>query len=29
MARLSEEYNKTIKAELMKDGNFTNVMEVP
>ncbi len=29
MTRLSEEYNKRIKAELMKEGNFTNVMQVP
>lgn len=29
MARLREEYNNRIKAELMKEGNFTNVMQVP
>lgn len=29
MARLREEYNNRIKAELMKEGDFKNVMEVP
>lgn len=29
MARLLEEYNKRIKVELMKEGEFSNVMEVP
>jgi large subunit ribosomal protein L5 len=29
MARLREEYNKTVKKELMKEGNFNNVMSVP
>lgn len=29
MARLLDEYNNRIKAELMKEGNFTNVMQVP
>jgi large subunit ribosomal protein L5 len=29
MARLREEYNNRIKAELMKEGNFGNIMEVP
>ena len=29
MARLLEEYNNRIKGELMKEGNFANVMEVP
>ena len=29
MARLREEYNNRIKAELMKEGDFNNVMEVP
>lgn len=29
MARLLEEYNNKIKQELMKEGNFTNVMQVP
>ncbi len=29
MARLREEYNKRIKMELMKEGNFDNVMSVP
>ncbi len=29
MARLRDEYNNRIKAELMKEGNFTNVMQVP
>lgn len=29
MARLREEYNKTIKKELLKEGNFGNIMAVP
>lgn len=29
MARLRDEYNNRIKAELMKEGEFKNVMEVP
>ena len=29
MARLREEYNKRIKMELMKEGNFDNIMSVP
>jgi large subunit ribosomal protein L5 len=29
MARLKDEYNNRIKAELMKEGGFKNVMEVP
>lgn len=29
MARLQEQYNKTFKAELLKEGGYSNVMEVP
>lgn len=29
MNRLQEEYNKTISKELMKEQNYTNVMQVP
>lgn len=29
MARLREEYNKTIRKELMKELGYTNIMEVP
>lgn len=29
MARLKEEYNKTIRSELLKDGGFGNIMAVP
>lgn len=29
MTRLKEEYNKTIKKELLKEGNFGNIMAVP
>ena len=29
MSRLREEYNKTIKKELMKEGDFKNIMSVP
>ncbi|HCC68203.1 TPA: 50S ribosomal protein L5 [Patescibacteria group bacterium] len=29
MSRLKEEYNKKIKQELLKEGNFSNIMAVP
>ncbi len=29
MARLKEEYNKTIRKELLKEGSFGNIMAVP
>jgi large subunit ribosomal protein L5 len=29
MARLKEEYNKKVKQELLKEGDFSNVMAVP
>ncbi len=29
MARLQEQYNKRFKAELLKEGGYSNVMEVP
>lgn len=29
MARLREEYNNTIREEMMKEFGYTNIMEVP